>query len=79
MEPMWGRKFEPPAIASWETRRAIDALLDLYLHTGDERYREAAGRAVAWLEASPLSGRPVGPLLRAADQPPALHDLGLSS
>src|ERR671918_2130059 len=55
MEPMWGRKFEPPAIASWETRRAIDALLDLYLYTGKARYREAAGRAAAWLEASQLS------------------------
>jgi hypothetical protein len=54
MEPMWGRKFEPPAIASWETRRAVDTLLDLYLHTGKERYREAAGRAAAWLEASRL-------------------------
>jgi hypothetical protein len=54
MEPMWGRKFEPPAIASWETRRAIDALLDLYLYTGEQRYREAAGRAAAWLEASQL-------------------------
>jgi hypothetical protein len=55
MEPMWGRKFEPPAIAAWETRRAIDTLLDLYLHTGDRRYREGAGRAAAWLEASPLA------------------------
>jgi hypothetical protein len=54
MEPIWGRKFEPPAVASWETRRAIDALLDLYMRTGFERYREAAGRAAAWLQASPL-------------------------
>jgi hypothetical protein len=54
MEPMWGRKFEPPAIASWETRRAVDTLLDLYRHTGEERYREAAGRAAAWLEAAQL-------------------------
>jgi hypothetical protein len=54
MEPIWGRKFEPPAVASWETRRAIDALLDLYLRTGFERYRDAAGRAAAWLQASPL-------------------------
>ena len=54
MEPMWGRKFEPPAVASWETRRAIDALLDLYLDTGDDRYLDAAGRAAAWLEASRL-------------------------
>jgi hypothetical protein len=54
MEPMWGRKFEPPAIASWETRRAVDTLLDLYLHTGEEHYLEAAGRAAVWLEASRL-------------------------
>jgi hypothetical protein len=54
LEPIWGRKFEPPAIASWETRRAIDTLLDLHLHTGKKRYREAAGRAAAWLEGSQL-------------------------
>jgi hypothetical protein len=54
MVPMWGRKFEPPAIASWETRRAIDTLLDLQRHTGKERYLRAAGRAAAWLEASRL-------------------------
>ena len=54
MEPMWGRKFEPPAIVSWETRRAIDTLLDLHRHTGKARYLEAAHRAGAWLEASRL-------------------------
>ena len=54
MEPIWGRKFEPPAIASWETRRAIDALLDLYLHTGEERYLEPPAVPRAWLEASRL-------------------------
>ena len=54
MEPIWGRKFEPPAIASWETRRAVDALVDLYLYTGSERYLEAVGPAAAWLEASRL-------------------------
>ena len=54
MEPMWGRKFEPPAVASWETRRVIDALLNLYLDTGEDRYLNAAGRAAAWLEASQL-------------------------
>jgi hypothetical protein len=54
MEPMWGRKFEPPAIASWETRRIIDTLLDLYLYTGKKRYLDAAGPAAAWLQASQL-------------------------
>jgi hypothetical protein len=54
MEPIWGRKFEPPAITSWETRRAVDSLIELHLYTGRERYIDAAGRAAAWLEASQL-------------------------
>jgi hypothetical protein len=54
MEPIWGRKFEPPAIASWETVGAIEALLDLYLYTGEERYLNAVARALDWLVASRL-------------------------
>jgi hypothetical protein len=54
MEPIWGRKFEPPAIASQETAGAIGALLDLYLYTGEDRYLDAAAAAVDWLEASRL-------------------------
>lgn len=54
MEPMWARKFEPPAIASWETQRTITTLLDLYLYTGKRRYLEAAGPAAAWLEQAQL-------------------------
>jgi PelA/Pel-15E family pectate lyase len=54
LEPIWGRRFEPPAIASWETRGAVDALLLLYVHTRKTPYVEAAGRAVAWLEESRL-------------------------
>lgn len=50
MEPIWGRKFEPPAIASRETAGNVDALLDLYLYTGEERWLEATVPAVRWLE-----------------------------
>jgi hypothetical protein len=48
--PIWGRKFEPPAIASWESGTTIEALLELHLATGDRRYLEAIAPAAAWLE-----------------------------
>lgn len=54
MRPIWGRKFEPPAIASRETAGIIDVLLDLHLYTGGERWLAAADRAVPWLERSRL-------------------------
>jgi hypothetical protein len=54
MEPVWGRKFEPPAIASRESLGVIETLLDLYLYTGDQRYLEPAAAGLAWLEASRL-------------------------
>lgn len=50
MEPIWGRKFEPPALASWETASTIDTLIDLYHDTGLERYWDALEPAVRWLE-----------------------------
>lgn len=55
MEPIWGRKFEPPAVASRESAGNVDALLDLYVYTGEETWLEAAKLAVEWLERSRLS------------------------
>ena len=55
LEPIWGRKFEPPAVASNETAGAVDALLDLYRVTGERRYLEGAEPAVKWLLRSRLS------------------------
>jgi hypothetical protein len=55
MAPMWGRKFEPPAIASRETAGNVEALLELYLYTGDRRWLDPCGPAVVWLESSRLA------------------------
>ncbi|MCT7376922.1 pectate lyase [Chelativorans salis] len=49
LEPIWGRKFEPPSIASNETAGAVDALLELYELTGKRRYLEGAQSAAKWL------------------------------
>ncbi|MCX5578551.1 hypothetical protein [Kaistia terrae] len=54
MRPVWGRKFEPPAVTSRESGGAATALVELYQRTGDERFLSAALGAVAWLKASQL-------------------------
>lgn len=54
LEPIWGRPFEPPAIASRETAGAVEALIELYQATGERRYLEGAASAHDWLEQSRL-------------------------
>ena len=54
MEPIWGRKFEPPSVASWETASTIQVLLDLHAYTGQQRYLDAIEPAANWLEASKI-------------------------
>ena len=51
MQPIWGRPFEPPSVASRETAGSITALVELYHHTGDERFVNAARTAADWLRA----------------------------
>ncbi len=55
LEPIWGRPFEPPAIASSETASSIQALLELYAATGEPRYLDGIEPAVRWLERSRMS------------------------
>lgn len=54
MRPVWGRKFEPPALTSRESGGSATALIELYQRTGDDRFLTAALEAVAWLKASRL-------------------------
>ncbi len=50
MEPAWARKFEPPCVSSTETLSALETLHDIWVVTGDQRYREPFARALAWLK-----------------------------
>lgn len=56
LTPVWGRKFEPPAVASRETAGTIEALLEAHAVLGDPRLLAAAQRAAAWLERVRLPG-----------------------
>ena len=49
LEPIWGRPFEPPSIASNETAGSIEALIELYLATGEQRYLDGVQPAADWL------------------------------
>lgn len=50
MEPAWARKFEPPCVSSSETLSALNTLLDIWLVTGEDKYRAPFASALAWLE-----------------------------
>ena len=52
--PARARRFELPALASWESRHAVEALVALADATGDQRYCEPVPRALAWLARSAI-------------------------
>ncbi len=55
MEPVWARKFEPPAVSGHESFGALRTLHELWAATGDEKYLAPMKSALAWLERSKLS------------------------
>lgn len=54
MIPVWARKFEPPALTSTESFGACMTLFEIWLATGDDKYRTTIPRALDWLEKSRL-------------------------
>lgn len=54
MQPVWARKFEPPAICGLESEDAIRTLLKIRRLTGDPRYLAPIPRALAYLKSCRL-------------------------
>jgi hypothetical protein len=54
LQPVWGRKFEPPSVASSETAGNIEYLIELHQETSKVQYLETAKTAANWLKASRL-------------------------
>jgi hypothetical protein len=61
MQPIWARKFEPPAVSGDESQEVIETLFKIYQHSGDRKYLAPVPKAIAYLERSLL---PVGQLAR---------------
>lgn len=54
MIPVWARKFEPPALTSTESFGACMTLFEIWVATGEEKYRATIPAALNWLEKSRL-------------------------
>ncbi|MEX2027178.1 MAG: pectate lyase, partial [Pirellulaceae bacterium] len=54
MQPVWARKFEPPAISGGESQGVIATLMRLYVETGDREFLAPIPRALAYLRRSQL-------------------------
>ncbi|NNE00860.1 MAG: polysaccharide lyase [Pirellulaceae bacterium] len=52
MQPVWDRKFEPPAITGGESQDAMRTLMRAYRITKDKRFLEPIPRAVAYMKKS---------------------------
>ncbi len=50
MQPVWARKFEPPAVSGLESEDAIRTLLKISRLTGSSKYLEPIPRALAYLK-----------------------------
>lgn len=62
MQPIWARRFEPPAVTGGETQDVIETLMKIYQFSGgDEKYLKPIPQALAWLKKSQL---PDGQLAR---------------
>ncbi len=55
MQPMWARKFEPPAISGRESEDAMETLMFLYEQTNDKKYLAPIESAIAWMKRSLLA------------------------
>lgn len=48
MEPIWARKFEPPAITGWESQDVLETLIKIARRTNQAKYLEPIGRAIKY-------------------------------
>lgn len=55
MQPIWARKFEPPAISGRETETSIATLMRIATFTKDSKYLKPIPNALQWLKRSVLS------------------------
>ncbi len=54
MEPVWARRFEPPAVSSGESFGAMRTLFEVWLATGEEKYLQPIAAGLKWLQESEI-------------------------
>jgi PelA/Pel-15E family pectate lyase len=54
MQPIWARRFEPPAVTGGESQDVLETLMKIYRATGDEKYLAPIPQALEYLKRSQL-------------------------
>ncbi|MBS0210094.1 MAG: DUF3592 domain-containing protein [Planctomycetes bacterium] len=49
MQPIWARKFEPPAVTAWESQDVLETLIKISRVLEDKKFLEPIPRALAYL------------------------------
>jgi Pectic acid lyase len=75
MQPVWDRKFEPPAISSRESERVLLGLIRLYHATGDVKYLAPQDRAIAYLKTCVLADGQVPRFLELRSNKPLYFEV----
>jgi uncharacterized protein YyaL (SSP411 family) len=70
LEPAWARNFEPPGYTPAESVSACDALISLYLATGEERFLNPLPKAFTWYETHRLDNGKYARLYEPGTQRP---------
>ncbi len=76
LQPAWARTFEPPSVCPSVSLRNIHTLIDLYIHTGEERYLEPIPDAIRWLKASRMPNGKWGRFLELGTNKALYYDRG---
>jgi PelA/Pel-15E family pectate lyase len=59
LQPIWARKFEPPAVSGRESEDVIETLLYLTETTGERKFLAPVPAAIRWLKGSMLPDRQI--------------------
>ena len=70
LEPAWARNFEPPGYTPAESVGACEALIMLYLETGEDRYLEPLPKAFEWYDTHRLENGKYARLYEPGTQRP---------
>lgn len=76
LQPAWARTFEPPAVCPSASLHNIHSLIDLYIHTGQDKFLEPIPDAIRWLKASRMPNGNWGRFLELGTNKALYYDRG---
>jgi len=76
LQPSWYRHFEPASVCSLATFGCVRSLIELYLHTGLEKYLDPVPDSLRWLRESRLANGQWARFYELGSNKPLYYDWG---